>query len=559
MKNRITAAEFKEMILCASSALRKNSKLINDLNVFPVPDGDTGTNMSLTMENASEELKKHDFETIDEVASCAASGLLKGARGNSGVILSLLFRGLSKKMKGKESVDSEEFSEALSEGVDSAYKSVSKPAEGTILTVSRLSAKAALAASKLGTSIESTFESAIKAGKDALENTKNINPVLKKADVVDAGGKGFMVILESMLAYLRGETQVSDEPDTGEIASETAFDSFDPADITFTYDTVFTVRRGDGSASLEQFREYLEGIGDSLVIGEDDSVFKVHVHTDEPGAVLTEAAKYGILELAKIENMRLQHEALLSGGKARSTDDLEQVENELDEAAAGAPVPVEKEFGVVTVCAGEGIEKLFLELGADRVVTGGQTMNPSIDDIAGEINRTPASTVFVLPNNGNIILAAEQAAALSEKRVIVIPSRTVPQGISALLNFDPELQAEELVESMNDACRNVRTVLVTYAARDSEFDGRSIRAGEYLSILDGALQGSFTNLPTLFRELGWAVDGLCPEMITVYYGSDVSEDDACKAADSLALCFPDADISVVNGGQPVYYYMISLE
>ena len=560
LRNYIDAAAFKEMILCANAALHANVQAINDLNVFPVPDGDTGTNMALTMDKAATELKKKEFDTIAAAADCVASALLRGARGNSGVILSLLFRGISKRLKGLDTAGAQEFAGAMQDGVDAAYKAVMKPAEGTILTVSRMAAAAAVEAANAGASLESCLDCAIKAGSDALAETVNQNPVLKKAGVIDAGGQGYMYILGAMLASYRGEITAPENVD--EIVEtekeSSAFDVFDTEDITFAFDTVFIVRKHDPDVDLEPLRKYLTSIGDSLVIGEDDEAFKVHVHTNIPGNALNEAQNFGTLELAKIENMRTQHDDILAGKHVQTTDDLDAVERELEEGEEQYCKSV-KDYGVVTVCAGKGLEGLFKELGADGIVTGGQTMNPSTDDILKEINRTPANTVFVLPNNKNIIMAAEQCVRLSDKKVIIIPTRTVPQGISAMLNFNPEETEENLIAAMNEAAGNVHTAMVTYAARDSDFDGHEIHAGEYLALLDGALLGSYSSEKTLFKELSWAFDELSPEFITVYYGSDVAEDKANEAAETIIGCFPDAEVSVVNGGQPVYYYMISVE
>ena len=560
LRNYIDAAAFKEMILCANAALHANVQAINDLNVFPVPDGDTGTNMALTMDKAATELKKKEFDTIAAAADCVASALLRGARGNSGVILSLLFRGISKRLKGLDTAGAQEFAGAMQDGVDAAYKAVMKPAEGTILTVSRMAASAAVEAANAGASLESCLDCAIKAGNDALAETVNQNPVLKKAGVIDAGGQGYMYILGAMLASYRGEITAPENVD--EIVEtekeSSAFDVFDTEDITFAFDTVFIVRKHDPDVDLEPLRKYLTSIGDSLVIGEDDEAFKVHVHTNIPGNALNEAQKFGTLELAKIENMRTQHDDILAGKHVQTTDDLDAIEREVEEGEEQYCKSV-KDYGVVTVCAGKGLEGLFRELGADGIVTGGQTMNPSTDDILKEINRTPANTVFVLPNNKNIIMAAEQCVRLSDKKVIIIPTRTVPQGISAMLNFNPEETEENLIAAMNEAAGNVHTAMVTYAARDSDFDGHEIHAGEYLALLDGALLGSYSSEKTLFKELSWAFDELSPEFITVYYGSDVAEDKANEAAETIIGCFPDAEVSVVNGGQPVYYYMISVE
>ena len=568
MRDYIDAAAFKEMILCADAALHANIQVINDLNVFPVPDGDTGTNMGLTINNAAAELRKRSFDSVAAAADCVAGAMLRGARGNSGVILSLLFRGIARRLKGTETAGAEEFAGAMNDGVEAAYKAVMKPAEGTILTVSRLAAAAAVKAAKNGADLENVLAEAISAGNEALENTVNQNPVLKKAGVIDAGGKGYMVILSAVLASLRGEIASGKPVSVRELKEDSVFveGKVDVPEINI-FDTVYVVRKKSPDVDLEPLRRYLGSIGDSLVISDDDEIFKVHVHTDIPGSALSESQKYGALDIAKIENMRLQALDQLAGQKARSTDDLEQVDAELSAMeAGGAPsdedegvAEPEKDFGVVAVCAGKGMEDLFRELGADRVVTGGQTMNPSTDDILKAVNRTPASTVFVFPNNKNIIMAAEQCVPLTEKRVIVMPTKTVPQGISAMLNFSPDETEESLVGAMGEAVGNVHTAMLTYAARDSDFDGHSIHAGEYLALLDGALIGSYADTAVLFEELAKAVDEFRPEFITVYYGEDVREDDAETAAGSLRASFPDAEVSVVNGGQPVYYYMISVE
>ena len=562
----INAAAFKECVLCAYAALQANTQAINDLNVFPVPDGDTGTNMGLTMEKAAVELRKNDFPTVTATADCVASALLRGARGNSGVILSLLFRGISKKLKGLHEVDPKSFAAAMQEGVSAAYKAVMKPAEGTILTVSRLASEAAVRAAESGAGMEATMEAAIAAGDEALTDTVNLNPVLKKAGVVDAGGMGYMVILKAMLGSLRGEVFAPrDQMRIEEVVQESGrvFEKEGVQDvITFAFDTVYIVRKNDPNVDLTPLRSYLDGIGDSLVISEDDEIFKVHVHTDTPGAALTESQKYGTLELAKIENMVIQAEQQKAGVAVISTDDLEKVERDLEamENEAEEPAAPEKQFGAVVVAAGAGMQNLFRELGADRVVTGGQTMNPSTDDILREINRTPAETVFVLPNNKNIIMAAEQSAELCrDKRVIVIPTKTVPQGISALLNFNIDENEEPIVEAMKDAAAKVHTAMVTYAARDSDFDGHDIHAGEYLALLDGALLGSFKSEDALLERLSTAFSEYAPEFITVYYGEGVEESDADAVAAVLTGIFPEAELSVVNGGQPVYYYMISVE
>ena len=561
MREYLDAAVFKDMILCADAALAENTQQINELNVFPVPDGDTGTNMGLTMNEAAAQLRKKEFYAVDAVADCVAGALLRGARGNSGVILSLLFRGISRRLKGMETVGAKEFAAAMEDGVDAAYKAVMKPAEGTILTVARMASAAAVEYAKKGNDIEELLDTAIRIGKEALDNTVNQNPVLQKAGVVDAGGMGYIVIFSAMLAYLRGEvTAPTAAVQAGVIANENnAFDMFGTDEITYAFDTVYIVRKHEPNVDLTPLRAYLSSIGDCLVIGEDDEAFKVHVHTNIPGEALTKSQQYGTLELAKIENMRTQYDDIMAGRKAQTTDDLEKVEQEL-EAAEDLHAAPTKRYGIVAVCAGEGIANLFKELGADTIVTGGQTMNPSTADIIKEINRTPAEIVFVLPNNKNIIMAAEQSIPLCEdKTVVVVPTKTIPQGITAMLNFDPEGEVSDIVEAMNESLGNVHTAQVTYAARDSDFDGYAIHAGEYLALLDGKLIGSFTEMPSMLGKMSEAFDDLDPEIITVYYGEDVTQDDAETTAAALEEAFPDAEVTVVNGGQPVYYYMISVE
>ena len=556
MSNEITGALFKQMVLHGAAAITAQKQAINDLNVFPVPDGDTGTNMSLTMHAAAQELQKRSPATVDLASSITASALLRGARGNSGVILSLLFRGMSKSLKGCVTADGCTFAAAMQEGVSAAYNAVMKPAEGTILTVSRLAADRAMAASAEKNSVEYVIEQAISQGEETLRQTVDMNPVLKKAGVVDAGGKGFLVILKGMLAALRGETMPTLE--TEHAARDKAdFASVGDEDITFAFDTVFIVRRID-DRSIEPFREFLNGIGDSLVIGEDDEAFKVHVHTDTPGVALTEAQRYGTLELAKIENMRTQAEDLAAGRKAQSTDDLEE---DGHDHAAPAPQPQElKPFGFLAVCAGDGLAAVFADLGADGIVNGGQTMNPSTESILTEVERIAAETVFVLPNNKNIVMAAQQCAGLSEKKVIVIPTATVPQGISAMMAVDPdETDAATIEQAMNAAASAVTTAQITYAARNSEFDGFAIREGDYLALLEGKLFDTDTSIGAVLEKLAAEADSRGAEFVNLFYGSDVSEEDARKAGEQFGRLCPGAEINVVSGGQPVYYYIISME
>ncbi len=558
MHDTINGAMFKEMLLFGTVSIAQAQQAINDLNVFPVPDGDTGTNMSLTIQTAAQELKKIEPATVDQAASVTASALLRGARGNSGVILSLLFRGISKELKGCKEADGTAFAAAMQEGVAAAYNAVMKPAEGTILTVSRLAAERAASAAEEQNSVEYVLEQAIAQGEITLAQTTDMNPVLKKAGVVDAGGKGFLLILGGMLSALRGE----ERPElTAEDTQEKAdFAMLSEEDITFTFDTVFIVRKS--GRSIEPFRRFLDGIGDSLVIGEDDEAFKVHVHTDIPGEALTEAQKYGTLELAKIENMRTQAQQLAAGGKAQSTDDLEAIEQELEAAEhenAGEAEP-EKDFGFLAVCAGKGLANVFTDLGADGVISGGQTMNPSTESILKEIKKVPAHTVFVLPNNKNIIMAAQQCIGLTEKTVVVIPTASIPQGVSAMMAVDPDMSdADAIAKAMTDAAQCVSTAQITYAARNSDFDGFDIHEGDYLALLDGKLLGTDRDVSALLDGLSDEAASREAEFITVFYGEDVNEEDAHKACDAFTRKCPDAEVNLICGGQPVYYYIISIE
>ena len=558
MHDTINGAMFKEMLLFGTVSIAQAQQAINDLNVFPVPDGDTGTNMSLTIQTAAQELKKIEPATVDQAASVTASALLRGARGNSGVILSLLFRGIAKELKGCKEADGAAFAAALQEGVAAAYNAVMKPAEGTILTVSRLAAERAVNAAEEHNSVEYVIEQAIAQGEITLAQTTDMNPVLKKAGVVDAGGKGFLLILRGMLSALRGE----ERPELTEenVQEKADFAMLNEEDITFTFDTVFIVRKS--GRSIEPFRRFLDGIGDSLVIGEDDEAFKVHVHTDIPGEALTEAQKYGTLELAKIENMRTQAQQLAAGGKAQSTDDLEAIEQELEAAEhenAGEAEP-EKDFGFLAVCAGKGLANVFTDLGADGVISGGQTMNPSTESILKEIKKVPAHTVFVLPNNKNIIMAAQQCIGLTEKTVVVIPTASIPQGVSAMMAVDPDMSdADAIAKAMTDAAQCVSTAQITYAARNSDFDGFDIHEGDYLALLDGKLLGTDRDVSALLDGLSDEAASREAEFITVFYGEDVNEEDAHKACDAFTRKCPDAEVNLICGGQPVYYYIISIE
>ena len=559
MIKTIDGAAFSRMMLSAAAEIDLNKQKVNELNVFPVPDGDTGTNMSMTLSAASTELRKADGITLTKAADKTASALLRGARGNSGVILSLLFRGFSKSLKGKLEADGKDFAAALTAGVEAAYKAVMKPAEGTILTVSRLTADAARDLAEENNEIEYVLQHCLDTAHAALDNTVNQNPVLKKAGVVDAGGMGFCLILRGMLESLRGNDIVCE--DTGATNEEADFGIFDSEDITFAFDTVFIVRKREDITSLDPLREYLGSIGDSLVIGEDDEAFKVHVHTNIPGDALSEAQKYGTLELAKIENMRLQHDDLTAGRKARSTDDLETVEKELESQPAeqAAPAEPEKRYGSVAVCAGAGLAGVFRDLGVDEIIEGGQTMNPSTEDILHAIEKTPAEIVFVLPNNKTIIMAAQAAAELASREVVVIPTKTVPQGISAMLSFDAAMEPSENEAAMTGCLSGVMTMQITYAARDSDFDGFDIHAGDYLGLCDGALAGTAREITTLLASLADKAAEAGKEFINIFYGADIQEPDAEAALELFRQHAPDAEVNLVSGGQPIYYYLISAE
>ena len=546
------------MLIHASACLNAEKQKINELNVFPVPDGDTGTNMSLTISTAAAELRQKKPTTVEKAAAVCASAMLRGARGNSGVILSLIFRGFSRAMKDKTEMNGIDLADALNAGVIAAYKAVMKPAEGTVLTVSRLAGERAGRAAEENSAFEYVLESSIERAREALADTINQNPVLKKAGVVDAGGMGFVVILQGMLDELRGIAAPSEDEADKPAQDKADFGSLADEEITFTYDTVFIVRR-TGGKPLDEYRAWLETMGDSLVIGEGDEEFKVHVHTDEPGVVLTKAAEFGTLELAKIENMRTQRDELAAGKQAQSTDDLEAVEAELEDMEHQSAAP-EKKYGFVAVAAGEGLAKVFYDLGVDGVISGGQTMNPSTEDILKQIQKTPAEIVYVLPNNKNIIMAAQQCVDLVEdKKVIVLPAKTVPQGISAMIAVNPDGDEAENTAAMEEAMSLVTTMEVTYAARDSEFDGQAIHAGDYLLLVDNQLFGTEKDLHTALDKLAQASKERAGEFISIFYGEGVDPDQAEQALALFQTACPDAEITMLEGGQPVYHYLISVE
>ena len=556
----INGDTLRDAIISAANNIANNRKQVDDLNVFPVPDGDTGTNMSMTLSNSARELEKLSGESAGKVASVNASALLRGARGNSGVITSLLFRGFAKGIGDDEFVTAENLSKAFELGVEAAYKAVMKPTEGTILTVARVAAEKAKSAFEEGKDELGVFSAAIDGAKEALQSTPELLPVLKKAGVVDAGGRGFVLILEGMMTVFSGGAVIS--PSSNEQISEDAEESRNTAgefetDINFTYCTEFIVNRAPecdkGPADL---RAYLESIGDCVVVVDDEEIIKVHVHTDHPGNAIENALTFGQLVHLKIENMRDQHERAKHDAEnakkkpAKSADRTEIIE----------PVPVTKPIGFVSVCAGEGISALFKDLNVDTVVSGGQTMNPSTDDILRAVEATPAETVFVLPNNKNIIMAAEQTIPLSTRKVIVIHTRTIPQGISAMLAFDPDGETEENAIEMQKATERIATGQLTFAARDSDFDGHKIKKGELLALLEGKISFTDTNLEKALMRLVKQMVKRDSQFITVIYGEDVTEEQAVLIEEQLNEKYGSkCEITVINGGQPIYYFMISVE
>ncbi len=558
----INGITLRDAILSGANNICKNKKSVDELNIFPVPDGDTGTNMSMTMTAAIQALEKEEDTSAGQVAKKAASAMLRGARGNSGVILSLLFRGFSKGLQDKDEVSGVELSEALGLGVDAAYKAVMTPTEGTILTVARVAYEKARAAAAIDSDPVYVWSAVCMGASAALEETPELLPVLKKAGVVDAGGQGLCLIFEGMMSVLRDGVMIQMEKSEEEKADETAeffrnvaaeFDS----EINFTYCTEFIVGR-DPEVTRDplELRAYLETIGDCVVVVDDEEIIKVHVHTENPGNALQEALTFGQLLTVKIENMKEQHR------KAAEA-------NEEAKAAASAksqPVQLERvepteELGFVAVAAGEGLHTLFTDLGCSHVVSGGQTMNPSTEDILAAVLATPAKKVFVLPNNKNIIMAAEQTIPLvTDREVVVLPTRTIPQGLSAMLAVDPDAQPEENRQLMMDAAGTVATGLVTFAARDSEFGGHRIRQGDIMGLRNGKLDYIEKDPIHTCSKLTRSMVNKNTSFITIIYGSEITEaqaEDACRRIRSKIS--DDIEVTLINGGQPVYYFIISVE
>ncbi len=552
----IEGAQLRDAFISAAHHIENQKQAVDALNVFPVPDGDTGTNMSMTITAAARELSTlDDNTTVAEASHTAAAALLRGARGNSGVILSLLFRGFSKGLAGKKQADGADIAQALQKGVEAAYKAVMKPTEGTILTVARMAAERAKVVCKKENDPVLVWGEVIDAAKDALAKTPELLPVLKKAGVVDAGGQGLVVIFEGMMSVFADGVIIESKAQTEKkIAVSWDEDSRDAAaeyegeDITFTYCTEFIVVKKEGAENSLKLRAYLESIGDSAVVVDDDEIIKCHVHTDNPGNALQEGLKFGSLINLKIDNMRDQFEKKKQGRKKKA------------QTPEYVPVDPNREYGFVAVAAGEGLQTLFKELGVDNVVSGGQTMNPSTEDILTAIHATPAKTVFVLPNNKNIIMAAEQAIKLADRRVFVLQTRTVPQGMTAMLNFDPDADAEHNQMAMTEAYERVSTGSVTFAARDSDFDGHDIKKGEILALENGKLAFVTTDLVKAVTKLTRSLLKKDTAFVTVYYGCDVTPEQAGAVEEALRQKLPeDVEFTMLSGGQPVYYFLIAAE
>ncbi len=552
----------RDAIISAANNLANNRKPVDDLNVFPVPDGDTGTNMSMTLSNAVRELEKVSGETAGKVAQINASALLRGARGNSGVITSLLFRGFAKGIGSDENVTAENLAAAFKLGVEAAYKAVMKPTEGTILTVARVASEHATAAFEAGKDALSVFADAIDGAKIALAKTPELLPMLKKAGVVDAGGQGFVIILEGMMSVFRDGVIVASNSGSSEIVedeeNETARNAAGEfeTEITFTYCTEFIVKR-DPECSKEpsELRAYLETIGDCVVVVDDEEIIKVHVHTDHPGNAFESGLTFGQLTNMKVENMRNQHEKAKHDAQNAKKAPAKTIENERIEA-----VEITKPVGFVSVCAGDGIAALFRDLGVDTIVSGGQTMNPSTDNILRAIESTPAETVYVLPNNKNIIMAAEQAIPISTRKVIVLHTRTIPQGITAMLNFDESADCEANAIAMQKAAEAIATGQVTFAARDSDFDGHKIKQGEIMAMTGGKISFVDTDIEKATMKLVKSMIKRDSQFVTVIYGADITDSQAAALEQQLNEKFGSkVEITFVNGGQPVYYYIISVE
>ena len=562
----ITGLTLKNSIISGANNLSNRRAKVDELNVFPVPDGDTGTNMGMTIGAARTELLNlPDDCTVEKAAQVTASAMLRGARGNSGVISSLLFRGFSKALQGKKTADAKDLVQALEKGVEGAYKAVMKPTEGTMLTVARVASEEA-AASGIADAVE-LWQLVCTAAQRALDNTPEQLPVLKKAGVVDAGGQGLVYIFEGMLSVFKDNHIIAaDEASEKSAKLSTSGagkgvytdDLMKVEDIKNGYCTQFLMNKNDG-ASSNKLRAFLESNGDSVVVIEDDEVINCHVHTADPGKIVSHALQYGYLTNFKIENMHeqfLSRQAQGEGLKKQAAAEAADTGNEFTYAA----VDNDRAFGFVAVAAGEGLKAIFTDLGADAVVSGGQTMNPSTADIVAAVQSVPAKTVFVLPNNKNIIMAAEQAQGIADRTIVVLSTRTIPQGITAMLNFDPDASEYENATNMMQAADKVATGLVTFAARDSDFDGRKIKKGEILALENGKLVATGTDVTKVTYRLARSMCKKDTNFITVISGCDVSEEDAARTTELVqAKCPAGIEVTHLNGGQPVYYYIISVE
>mgnify|MGYP001634411545 FL=1 len=545
----LTGKLFRDAVISGANNIANNRAAVDELNVFPVPDGDTGTNMSMTIGNALPELKAAgDGISAGDAAKLTASAMLRGARGNSGVILSLIFRGLSKGLAGQAEADAKMLSDAFKLGVDAAYKSVMKPTEGTILTVVREAWENTKDSAQEGGDAAEFLAKFIEEGEKSLANTPELLPALKKAGVVDAGGKGLLVILSGMQQVISGGGMIRSEEETKPSApAAVAAAGAAQEDIKFAYCTEFIVNKKPGAKDATALRAFLETIGDCVVVVDDDDIIKVHVHSNHPGKAIEEGIKFGELTKMKIENMREQHHNIIKADEAVQKN-------------RKVPVKPEKDFGFVAVAVGAGIEALFRDLGADSVVRGGQTMNPSTEDILEAIGQTPANNVFVLPNNKNIIMAAEQAVSLADRNVCVLQSRSIPQGITALMNFDPGADFVTNRSNMTEALGRVQSGQITFAVRDSEYDGHKIKQGEILAMDNGKIVFTEKDVTKALVKLTKRLVNSSSSFITVMYGSDVSDEAANAAYEQLRARISDSiDINLVNGGQPVYYYIISVE
>ena len=545
----INGKQLRDAFISGSNNLFNKKSEVDALNVFPVPDGDTGTNMSMTIGNGAKALAElPDDVTVGEVSKVAAGAFLRGARGNSGVILSLLFRGFSKGLKGKETATGADIAEAITIGVEAAYKAVMKPTEGTILTVSRCAAEKATEIAKYDDSVTAVFYGMYIQGKKTLEQTPEMLPILKKSGVVDAGGQGLVYIMEGMWNLIAEGTIIQLKSSSEESASP---DESCKNELKYTY-CVEAVAERRNAKETDSFCRWLGSVGDVLLFGADTANVKFHIHTNEPGKVITEALTFGALTTIKVENMNIGHTSLLG-------------EEKQEDKAPASPFPYanvnpDTEYGFVSVCAGKGLTDVFLDLGCDNIVSGGQTMNPSTEDILAAVQATPAKNVFVLPNNKNIVMAAQQAAEIADRNVIVIPSRTVPQGISAMLAYDPDSDVESNTEAMNDALSSVATGQVTFAARDSDFDGHKIKEGELLAMKEGKMIYTGKDMDVICGRLAKALATKDTSMVTVYYGEDISETQAEEIRKVIESKLPSTiEVATVYGGQPVYYFIISAE